>query len=78
MWKVYNDDYDVDNNDDGQRTNCDQKSSLEPSGQLKTNKLLFYTVGLKWGIICLVRFCKFVNCSLLYKIVSMSYIIMFE
>ena len=28
MWKVY------DNNDDGQRTNSDQKSSLEPSTQV--------------------------------------------
>ena len=31
MRKVYNDDNDTDN-DEGQRTNCDQKSSLEPLG----------------------------------------------
>ena len=30
MWKVY----DNNNNDDGQRTNIDQKSSLEPSAQV--------------------------------------------
>ena len=29
MWKVYDD-----NDDDGQRTNFDQKSSLEPSAQV--------------------------------------------
>ena len=32
-WKVYDNDYY--NDDDGQRTNCDQESSLEPSAQLK-------------------------------------------
>ena len=32
MWKVY-DNYN-DDNDDGQRTNCDQKSQLEPSAQV--------------------------------------------
>ena len=32
MWKVYNNDNDY--NYDGQRTNCDQKSSLEPSAQV--------------------------------------------
>ena len=30
MWKVY----DNANNDDGQRTNCDQKSHLKPSAQV--------------------------------------------
>ena len=30
MWKVYDNN---DDNDDGQRTNFDQKSSLEPSAQ---------------------------------------------
>ena len=41
MWKVYHiganddNDYDCDNvNDDGQRTNCDQKLSLKPSVQV--------------------------------------------
>ena len=37
MWKVYdNDAYkdDDNNNEDGQRTNFDQKSSLEPSAQV--------------------------------------------
>ena len=32
MWKVY--DNDNNDNDDGQRTNFDQKSSLEPSAQV--------------------------------------------
>ena len=32
MWKVY-DNYN-DDNDDEQRTNCDQKSQLEPSAQV--------------------------------------------
>ena len=31
IWKVYDNDSD---NDDGQRTNCDQKSSVEPSAQV--------------------------------------------
>ena len=36
MWKVYDndDDNDEDDNDAGQRTNFDQKSSLEPSAQV--------------------------------------------
>ena len=32
--------YDNDNNDDGQRTNIDQKSSLEPSAQVSL-KVIF-------------------------------------
>ena len=31
IWKVYDNDSDNIDNDDGQRTNCDQKSSVEPS-----------------------------------------------
>ena len=35
MWKVYdNNDSEDDNNDNGQQTNFDQKSSLEPSAQV--------------------------------------------
>ena len=34
MWKVYDNEDDDDADDDGQRTNCDQKSSLEPSAQV--------------------------------------------
>ena len=36
MWKVYDNDDDTDNanNADGQRTNFDQKRSLEPSAQV--------------------------------------------
>ena len=33
MWKVYDNDA-ADDDDDGQRTNCDQKSLLEPSAQV--------------------------------------------
>ena len=32
MWKIY--DEDKNNDDDGQWTNCDQKSSLEPTAQV--------------------------------------------
>ena len=32
MWKVYSEDNN--NDDDGQWTNCDQKSSLEPMAQV--------------------------------------------
>ena len=35
MWKVYDND---DNNDDGQRTNFDQKSSFEPSAQVSLKR----------------------------------------
>ena len=42
MWKVYpNDDND---NDDGQRTNFDQKSSLEPSAQVSVQGLYMYNL----------------------------------
>ena len=34
MWTVYNADEAADNNDDGQRTNCDQKSPFEPLAQV--------------------------------------------
>ena len=34
MWKVYEDNDNDDNANDGQRTNFDQKSSLEPSAQV--------------------------------------------
>ena len=46
MWKVYdndnNNDDDNDNKDDGQRTNFDQKSSLELSGELKTYEMFVF------------------------------------
>ena len=41
MWKVY----DNDDNDDGQRTNFDQKSSLEPSAQVS----LKVVIDRNWG-----------------------------
>ena len=38
MWKVYDNNNDADANDDGQRTNFDQKSSFEPSALMWAKK----------------------------------------
>ena len=49
MWKVYdNNDADDIDNDDGQRTNCDQKSLFEPSAQMSFTDItisFFHRIG---------------------------------